>query len=492
MRSPFLSPPLPQSSPHYKWLVMGVVALGTLMATIDSSVVNIALPVISQQFHARITATVWVTLSYLLTVTVLLLIFGRLGDLLGRQRVYGGGFLAFTVGSALCGLSGSLGQLILFRAVQAVGAAMMFANGGALITAAFPASERGRALGINGSVVSTGLTLGPSLGGFLLDWAGWRSIFYINLPIGLVGMLAVRFLLHPEEVGREHRRFDFPGAFLLGGGLLAFTLALTQGRQFGWDSPWVDGGLVLAGLCLGAFILQERRTAHPMIDLTLFRNRLFTAANVAGFLNFVAGFSNVLLMPFYLQQLKGFSPSQAGLMMTAVPLTTLFVAPVSGWLSDRFGSVGLSSTGLFINAVGFLWLSRLDGTVSPADVTWRLILVGVGNGLFQSPNNSAIMGAVPRPRLGVASGFIALVRNLGMVTGLAIAGAVFESRQAALQGQGLAGPLAFLGAFRTTYWMAAAILLVAMGVSLVRGPQGEPAVPGSLRGDGESDAGAAP
>lgn len=473
MRSPSLSPPLPRSSPHYKWLVMGVVALGTLMATIDSSVVNIALPVISRQFHAGITSAVWVTLSYLLTVTVLLLIFGRLGDLLGRQRVYGWGFLVFTIGSALCGLSGSLGQLIFFRAVQAVGAAMMFANGGAIITAVFPASERGRALGINGSVVSTGLALGPSLGGFLLDWAGWRSIFYINLPIGLTGMLAMRFLLHPEEAGPEHPRFDFWGAFLLGAGLLAFTLALTQGRQVGWDSLWVVGGLALAGLSLGAFLLQERRAAHPMIDLNLFRNRLFTAANAAGFLNFVAGFSNVLLMPFYLQQLKGFSPSQAGLMMTAVPLTTLFVAPLSGWLSDRLGSVGLSSGGLFLNAVGFLWLSRLDGTVSPAEVTWRLILVGVGNGLFQSPNNSAVMGAVPRPRLGVASGFIALVRNLGMVTGLAIAGAVFEARQAALQGQGLAGPLAFLGAFRSTYGMATAVLLVAMGVSLVRGPQKE-------------------
>lgn len=473
--------PISTSSLHYKWLVMGVVALGTLMATIDSSVVNIALPVISRYFHATITSVIWVTLSYLLTVTVLLLVFGRLGDLLGRQRVYGWGFLVFTGGSALCGLSRSLGQLVFFRAVQAVGAAMMFSNGAAIITAVFPASERGRALGINGSIVSTGLTIGPSLGGFLLDWAGWRSIFYINLPIGLGAMSAMRFLLPPEEASPLRPRFDFLGAFLLGVGLLSFTLALTRSDQIGWHSPWIAGGLLLAGLSLGAFVGQERRAAHPMIDLNLFRNRLFTAANLAGFLNFVAGFFNVLLMPFYLQQLKGFSPSHAGLIMTAVPLTTVFVAPFSGWLSDRLGSRGLSSTGLFINAAGLWWLSRLDGSASPADVVLRLVLVGIGNGLFQSPNNSAIMGSVPRARLGVASSFIALVRNLGMVTGLSLAGAVFEARQAAYQAQGLAGPRGFLRSFGETYWIATGILLLAMVASLVGGSQGKPPVAKSER-----------
>jgi EmrB/QacA subfamily drug resistance transporter len=368
-------------------------------------------------------------------------------------------------------LAGSLGQLVFFRAVQAVGAAMMFSTGGAIITAVFPASERGRALGLNGSVVSTGLTLGPSLGGLLLDWAGWRSIFYINLPIGVVGMLAMRFLLHPDEPATERPRFDFPGAFLLGISLLAFTLALTQGDQVGWNSLWISGGFVLTVVGLPAFIRQEKRADHPMIDLNLFRNRLFTAANIAGFLNFVAGFCNVLIMPFYLQQLQGFSPSRAGLIMTAVPLTTLFVAPLSGWLSDRYGSVGLSSTGLFINALGFLGLSRLNGDASQMDIILRLILVGVGNGLFQSPNNSAIMGSVPRPRLGVAGSFIALVRNLGMVTGLAVAGAVFEARQAVYQAHHLTHSLGFLNALRDTYWLAVGLLLIAMVASLVRGPQ---------------------
>jgi EmrB/QacA subfamily drug resistance transporter len=464
------SAPLPAASGRYKWLVLGTVALGTLMSTIDSSVVNIALPVISQQFHAGVTTVIWVTVAYLLTVTVLLLTFGRLGDLVGRQRIFGLGMLVFTVGSALCGLSGSVGQLILFRVVQAAGAAMMFANSGAIVTAAFPPTERGRALGITGSVVSTGLTIGPSLGGLLLDWAGWRSIFYINLPIGLIGLLAMRFLLRPDEPAAERPRFDFVGSILLGVGLLAFTLALTQGDQVGWGSPLISGGLSLAVVALVAFVWQERRAAQPMVDLNLFRNRLFTAANVAGFLNFVAGFTNVLLMPFYLQQLKGFSPSHAGLIMTAVPLTTMFVAPVSGWLSDRFGSVGLSSTGLTINAVGLWWLSRLGQEASSADVTLRLVLMGFGNGLFQSPNNSAIMGSVPRARLGVASSFIALVRNLGMVTGMAVAGAMFDGRKSAYQAQGLAKSVAFLGAFRDAYWLAVAVLLVGVVASLVRGP----------------------
>jgi len=456
---------------RYKWVVFGAVALGTLMSTIDSSVVNIALPVISQQFHAGITTVMWVPLAYLLTVTVLLLTFGRLGDMVGRQRVYGLGLLVFTGASALCGLSGSVRQLILFRVAQAVGAAMMFANSGAIITAVFPSTERGRALGLTGSVVSVGLTVGPSLGGLLLALAGWRSIFYLNLPIGLVGLLAMYFLLHPEDPAAERPRFDFAGATLLGIGLLACTLALARGGDLGWRSPWIGGGFTGAGLALLAFVWQERRAAQPMIDLNLFRNRLFTAANIAGFLNFVAGFTNVLLMPFYLQQLKGFSPAHAGLIMTAVPLTTLFLAPVSGWLSDRFGSVVFSSTGLALNALGMGWLSSLGEAASSVDVTLRLVLMGVGNGLFQSPNNSSIMGSVPRARLGVASGFIALMRNLGMVTGLAVAGAMFDGRQAAYQAQGLIGSAVFLGAFRDTYWLAVAVLVVGTVASLVRGPQ---------------------
>lgn len=458
---------------HYKWWALATVGTGTLMATIDAGIVNIALPVLSQYFQAEMTTVIWTTLSYLLTVTVTLLTFGRLADILGRRRVYSWGFACFTVGSALCGLSSTLLQLVFFRAIQALGASILFANGGAIITAAFPATERGRALGLNGSIVSVGLTLGPSLGGLLLDLTGWRGIFYVNVPIGILGWLAVHTILRPDEASPQRQPFDFAGAVLLGISLLSLTLTLTQGDQWGWQSSRTGLGFTLALILLIGFILQERRIPYPMVDLTLFRSRLFAAANASAFLSYVAGFANTLLMPFYLQQLRAYSPSETGLILTAVPLTTMFIAPVSGWLSDRLGSQVLSSTGLTIQLLGYLSISQIDANTPASSITLRLIVVGLGGGLFQSPNTSAIMGAVPRHRLGIGSSFVAVARNLGMVTGLALAGAIFASRRAnylALLGE-TGHALAFLAAFRETYWLAVAILVVGVVISFARGSQ---------------------
>jgi len=362
-------------------------------------------------------------------------------------------------------------QLVLFRAVQALGASILFANGGAIITAAFPVSERGRALGLNGSIVSVGLTLGPSLGGFLLDLTGWRSIFYVNVPIGILGWLAVRYILRPDESTPQRQPFDFIGAILLGVGLLSLTMTLTQGDQWGWNSSRTGSGFLLALILLILFIRQERRTPYPMVDLSLFRNRLFAAANASAFLSYVAGFANTLLMPFYLQQLRAYSPSETGLILTAVPLTTMFVAPVSGWLSDRLGSQVLSSVGLAIQLLGYLSISQIGAATPASSIALRLIVIGLGGGLFQSPNTSAIMGSVPRHRLGIGSSFVAVARNLGMVTGLALAGAIFATRQASyLAHFGEADRiLAFLAAFRETYWLAVAILVVGVVISFARG-----------------------
>lgn len=459
----------------YRWRVLAAVGVGTIMSPLDGSVVNIALPTITSFFHTTLGVSEWVAMAYLLAISSLLLSYGRLGDLYGHRNIYITGFVVFTVGSALCGLSPSIGALIAFRVVQSLGAGMMMAAGPAIITAAFPPFERGKALGINGMMVGVGLALGPVLGGILVRMLGWHSIFYINVPIGIIGTWwAMRILPQPGAL-QGTRKFDLVGAGTLFVTLFCLLLALSRGETWGWLS-----GTVLTLWAVGiaaflSFLLAEVRVPDPMVDLSLFQLRLFSAANASALLNFMAQFSVTFLIPFYLQQTLGMPPNTAGMVMLAAPAVMLFLAPVSGSLSDRFGSRWLAPLGMAIIAVALLLLSNLTAASSAIDIIWRLALVGAGAGIFQSPNNSAIMGSVPPRRLGLASGMLATMRNIGMVLGIAISGAVFTTRY----GQYLAGvnvgqvsvPEAYMLAVRDAFRVGALLALLGVITSLVRGEE---------------------
>lgn len=457
-----------------RWYILATILAGTIMGPVDGSVVNIALPTIATLFHADLGLVAWVSMSYLLVASSLLLSYGRLGDMYGYRRVYLSGLMAFIVTSALCGLSWNIYALIFFRALQAVGAGMTLAVAPAIITHAFPAEERGRALGINAMSVAVGLALGPSLGGFLVDAVGWRSIFYINLPIGLLAFY-FGYRLVPRHPGRRGQVFDLTGAALAFLALSGILVAVSRGQTWGWHSPLVLGTLTAGLTFLVLFLYTERRVPQPMLNLDLFSSRLFSSANLAALCNFIAQYVMVFLTPFYLQNLLGYSPRAAGVAMTAFPLVTLFVAPISGALSDRFGTRLLSTLGAAVCTLALWFMTGLGPGLTRSDVAWRLALFGLGTGLFQSPNNSAIMGSVSRSYLGIASGTLATVRNVGMVLGIALAQSTFATALAAhlaglgatLSGQTLQQE-AYAAALHTAYLAGAAASLLGTLASFTR------------------------
>jgi EmrB/QacA subfamily drug resistance transporter len=465
----------PTPSPR-RWWVLLAIGVGTFMSALDGSVVNTILPVIRTALRSDVATVEWVVTIYLLAVSGLLLSFGRLGDLRGHKRSYITGFAIFLAGSALCGAAPTVGALTLFRALQAIGAAMLFANSPAILTKNFPPSERGRALGLQATMTYLGLTAGPALGGSLAGWLGWRSVFYINVPVGLVALvLSLRFI--PSDSGAAHgqqtERFDIPGALFFMLGLVALLLGLNQGHAWGWTSWPILGLLLGAALALGIFIWIELHSSSPMLDLSLFRRRIFSAAAASAVLNYICLYSITFLLPFYLILGRGLTPGQAGLILTAQPLVMAVVAPLSGALSDRIGSRLLSTLGMAILALGLYLLARL-GVSSPYwQVAASLAVAGLGTGIFISPNTSALMGAAPPGRQGIASGILATARNVGMVLGVGLAGAVFTSVLAG-GATGVTTPAAdpaIFAATRASFLVAAVLALVGVGVSATRGAQ---------------------
>jgi len=409
-----------------KWWALTGIGMGVLMGTLDSSIVNISLPTLVEELHTDFATVQWVVLGYLLVITSLMLSVARLGDMLGKKMLYNAGLVLFTVGSLLCGLSPNVGWLIAFRALQGTGAVMTTALGTAIITEVFPASERGRALGINGAIVSVGIALGPTIGGVLIGTVGWRSVFLVNVPLGILAAFIVSKVIPPLPRGPRGQRFDAAGAGILFGALACYALGMTLGQRIGFGEPLTMGLLAVAGVGLASFLGVERRVRQPMIDLSLFRNVLFGVNLAMGLLVFIM-MGGQFIVPFFLELVKGYPTEQVGLMMAVLPVSMGLFAPISGALSDRFGSRVISLIGLVMIAAGCLLLSTLHIEVGVWGFVARMAPLGIGMGMFNSPNNSAIMGAAPRERLGVASGLLALSRTLGQTSGLPLAGAIFSA-----------------------------------------------------------------
>jgi EmrB/QacA subfamily drug resistance transporter len=410
-----------------KWLILSSVSLGTFMATLDGSIVNISLPKIQDAFGVGISTVEWVSVAYLLVLGSLLLPFGRLGELVTFRRVYLAGFVLFTVASVLCGFAPSAPYLVGCRVLQGVGAAMLQAMGPAIVARTFGPGERGRALGLNAISVSIGLSLGPVLGGLLTELGTWRAIFFVNLPVGVLAVAwAARVL--PLETRAERVAFDLAGAALSSLGLLGLLLALSQGQAWGWSSPIILALLLGSAALAVAFVVVELRTPQPMLDLRLFRIRVFSAGNASVVVAFVGLFTATFLLPFVLESGADFSPLEAGLLLTPVPITQAIVAPVSGALSDRIGTRLPASIGIAVLTVGLVSLTQLPTSFAVNDLVWRLVLIGLGMGLFMSPNSSAVLGSVPWQRIGTASGTLAQMRIDGQALGIALSAAVVAAR----------------------------------------------------------------
>jgi len=445
-----------------RWSVLTAIGVGTFMSALDGSVVNTVLPVLGRELHASVAAIEWVATVYLLVVSALLLGVGRAGDLRGHKRMYIGGFVLFVIGSALCGLARSAHMLVAMRALQGVGAAMLFANSPAILTKAFPAEQRGRALGAQATFTYLGLTAGPSLGGWLADAFGWRAVFYINVPVGAIGIILGLRAIEDDRPEKKGERFDYSGAALFTAGLVSLLVALDQGHAWGWRSPATWSLLVLAAALLAVFVRFERRRSDPMLDLTLFRSRVFSAATVSGLLNYICVFSVLFVVPFLLIEGRGLDTSHAGLVLTAQPIVMAIVAPISGALSDRIGSRSLATAGMLILAAGLFIIARLAPTGSLFVIAGGLAVVGLGVGLFASPNNSALMGAAPRHRQGIAAGVLATARNVGMVLGIGVSGAVFTTILAR------GGPHALVRGVQASLYVSAALAAIGAVTAFVR------------------------
>ena len=347
-----------EGHPH-KWGTMLAVSLSIFMATIDLSIVNVSLPTLVEQLNTDFATIQWVILSYVLMVTALMLSVARLGDIWGMKKIYITGQLVFTISSILCGLSPGVNWLIGFRALQGVGAVMTQSVGIGIVTAAFPASERGRAMGIVGGVVSVGLALGPALGGILIGLVGWRSVFLVNAPIGAAAITATLRYVTPTIHGRPGQKFDLAGAVVLFLTLTTYALGMTLGQRRGFGDLLVLFLLTSAAIGLVLFVLAEKYSAQPMVDPALFKNVLFTINLLMGFVVFLI-LAGSIVMPFFLECVKGWPTEKVGLMMMVVPVSMGLVAPVAGSMSDRYGSRVISLVGLLVVIGGCLSMSTLN------------------------------------------------------------------------------------------------------------------------------------
>jgi EmrB/QacA subfamily drug resistance transporter len=417
-----------------KWAIFGLVSVGTFMTTLDASIVNIALPSIARWFDTPVSGLVeWVVIAYLVAIAATLLTFGRLADLVGRERIWVIGLGVFTAGSVLSGLAPTLTLMIGARAIQGLGAAMVFAPALALIVDAFPRAQRGQALGLNALIVSLGVTAGPTIGGLITESFDWRWIFFVNLPLGVVGLLVARRVMRFHG-GSGHGRLDVPGAAVFGVGLAGLSLALSFGTEWGWSSAPLLATLAIGLVALGSAVVVERRQDEPLVDLPeLLSVRL--GLPLASFLfSIIALFAVGFLLPFYFEELRGFGPLAAGLLLTPYSIALAIASPIAGRLADRGRAAWLPPIGLGLAAAGLFLLSTIGTTTSPLELGLWLAISGIGQGIFLSPNTREVMNALPAEESGRASGLIATTRVVAQSLSVAIAGAVFAGLGGAAAG----------------------------------------------------------
>ncbi|HXY81592.1 MAG TPA: MFS transporter [Gaiellaceae bacterium] len=410
-----------------KWWTLAAVAFGLFMIMLDNTVVNVALPSIERDLHVSIASLEWIVTAYALTFAALLVTGGKLADMFGRRRIFVVGIAVFTLSSLACGLAPSAGFLIGARAVQGIGAALMNPATLSIITATFPPKERGQAIGIWAGVSALALAIGPLAGGLIVDNINWNWIFFINVPVGVLGIVVSRIVIKESRDTSHEQSIDLPGLITSGLGLFALTYGLIEGNRHGWASAEIVGLFVAAAVLLAGFVLLERRQRLPMFDLSLFRSGAFAGANFVALLVSLGMFGVFFYISLYLQNILGFSPTKAGASFLPMTILIILVAPVAGRLSDRVGSRWLMGAGMSLLGASLLLYQRVGvhsdfWTLLPA-----MLLGGVGMALTMSPMTAAAMGAVPVDKAGVGSGVLNSFRQVGGAMGVAVMGAIVAS-----------------------------------------------------------------
>jgi len=451
-----------------RWIILLTTVLLTFMTTLDSSIVNVALPVMSEKLSVSMAATGWVVTSYLIVIVGTILIFGRLGDTIGKSKIFKIGIVIFTLGSLFCGISSNLGVLVIGRVIQAVGAAGVMATNQGIITNVFPANERGRALGLNGTFVALGAMVGPPLGGVIVAALKWEYIFLINVPIGIIAfILAMNTLPKNDEVTKEP--LDVCGAILFAVSVIALFGAVVQGQEIGYNNKFIIGAFILAVVAFIAFIYAEKKSSMPLLQLDIFKNKLFSLSIICGFIAFVAIGSSNIIMPYFLQYVRALSPSVTGLLLMVSPMILAVVAPLSGYVSDKVGAESLTFVGLILTSAGLALIGTSTQTSPIIFLLLFIALMTLGNGMFQSPNNSLVMSTVPNNKLGIAGSINALVRNLGMVFGISLSTTLLYNRMSSKIGYHVTNYVngradIFLYGMKWVYFSAAVIC--ALGAAL--------------------------
>jgi EmrB/QacA subfamily drug resistance transporter len=462
--------PIPiAASPWAPWLVVGTVCIGAFMGQLDSSIVIIALPAIQSYFHSSLGAVEWVSLAYLLMLIAMVIAIGRFADMVGRKLLYLYGFAIFIVSSGLCALAPDLAVLAIFRILQGFGAAMLQANSVALIVQALPREKLGRGIGIQAAAQALGLSLGPAVGGLLLVLGGWRLLFVVNIPVGLIAFSLGWFLLPRSRFLAPREPIDWRGLGLFVIAITSLLLALSFGDQAGWTSGYVLASFVVALAAVVAFIALEMHLPAPMVQLSVFRKAEFSAGITSGLLSYLALFGALFIFPFYLQFAGHMSAAAAGARLLSLPLALGLTAPAAGILADRWGARLLTVGGMLLTAVALLAIALHPS--SGGLLLLELIAIGAGIGAFTSPNNAAIMGTVRREQSGMASGILNMTRGMGTAIGVALTGVVFGLAA------GVSSAQAHLPALATRGLVAAAFFLAAIAVAA--------AVLSALRGSGE-------
>jgi EmrB/QacA subfamily drug resistance transporter len=467
-----------------KWLILINISVSVFMATLDGSIVNIALPVISKELSVNISSVQWVVTSYLLAISVLLLIWGKISDIYGKKKIFAFGFIIFTLGSLLCGLSSSLTILVLSRVLQAIGASAMMALSQGIVTETFLPGERGKALGIIGTTVAIGSLVGPSLGGILIHYFNWQSIFLINVPIGLIGAILTFVIIPDDHIFSESKIFDFKGSVMFVGSILLMFISLLFLQEGSLPFKIFVPLFLLSLVFMFLFISFERKIKFPLIDLNLFKNKVFSFGVSSAFLSFIAISSTILFIPFYLTFALGLTTLKAGLLLSFYPATSAIIAPISGWLSDKLTYRPLTIIGLILNTSILFILTTLNANSSFLEIAILMSLLGAGGAIFQSPNNSSVMGAVPREQLGIAGGINALFRNLGLVSGTTLSVLLFtfttKMNITNISGKNSSIEINhFLNGFRVVMVFAGLSCLLALLISLTR-PVKNPSKPKPL------------
>jgi EmrB/QacA subfamily drug resistance transporter len=447
-----------------RMLILFNVVLTTFMATLDASIVNVALPNMAEKLSVSTEAIAWTVSAYIIVIAGTILIFGRLGDIMGKTRIFHFGIIVFSFGSLLCGISNTFLLLIIARAVQAIGASATMATNQGIITQVFPSSERGKALGISGTFVALGSMAGPPIGGFIISYFHWSYIFLINVPIGIfLFFMAMKIL--PKSDARRKEKLDTRGAVLFTLSIVSLFFSLLVGEDYGYGHAPIIAGFILSILAFSVFIILEKRTEVPLLQLSLFKNRLFSLSIFCAFISFVAISSITIIQPFYLQYTLKYSPAFTGILMVVYPLVMSVVAPVSGSLSDKIGSEFLTFIGLLLNSTGLFLMATLNQFSNIYVMLIYIIIMSIGNGLFQSPNTSLIMSNAPRNLLGISGSVNALIRNLGMITGISLSLLILYSRMSSKIGYNVSNYITgrddvFVYGMRGAYLTAASICAV--------------------------------